>query len=90
MRPEKMEFSILLGWMFAGVLLQSDAKVQGMLAGLALALLVWAIFVVIVGVSNYGFLPRHQRAPAMGCVVAPFTTGFALLLMGRWPGSRNV
>lgn len=90
MKPGKMEISLLVGWMLAGVLSSADDRAKGLLAGMALALLFWAMFVLIVGGANVGFLPRHRRAPILACVVAPFTTGLTLLLMGGWPGVRKV
>lgn len=90
MRPGKMEISVLFGSMLAGALSSSDDRAQGVLAGVALALLFWAMFVLIVGVANIGFLPPHRRAPVLAWVVAPFTTGLTLLLIGGWPGVRKV
>lgn len=90
MKPGKMEISVLLGSMLAGVLSSADGMTQGLLAGVALALLFCVMFVLIVGAANVGFLPQHRRAPILACVVAPFTTGLTLLLMGGWPGVRKV
>jgi hypothetical protein len=90
LKPGKMEISVLLGSMLAGFLSSGDDKAQGVLAGVALAFLLWAMFVLIVGVASIGFLPPYRRAPVLACVVAPFTTGLTLLLMGGWPGVRKV
>lgn len=88
-RPGKMEISVLIGSIVAGVLSSVVDSAQGALAGIALALLFWIMFVLIVGVANIGFLPRHRRAPAVACVVAPFSTGLTLYLLGGWPGVRK-
>lgn len=90
MRPGKMEISVLLGSMLADALSSGEERAQGVLAGVALALLLCTMFLLIVGVANIGFLPPHRRAPVLACVVAPFTTGLTLLLMGGWPGVRKV
>ena len=89
-RPGKMEGSVLFGSILAGVLSSVDDRAQGVLAGIALALLFLAMFAVIVGVANVGFLPRNRRAPVLACAVAPLTTGLTLLLLGSWPGVRKV
>jgi hypothetical protein len=89
-RPGKMEVSILMGSIVAGVLLTVEDRAQGALAGIVLALLFWIMFALIVGVANIGFLPRHRRAPAVACVVAPFSAGLTLYLLGGWPGVRKV
>lgn len=90
LKPGKMEFSVLIGSVVAGVLSSADDRALGVLGGAVLALLFWGMFVVIVGVSNFGFLPRQRRAPVVACVVAPFTTGFTLLLLSGWLGVRKV
>lgn len=89
MKPGKMEITVLIGSMFTGVLSSADGRAQGLLAGVALALLFGAMFVLIVGVANLA-LPRYRRAPILACVIAPFTTGLTLLLLGGWPGVRKV
>lgn len=88
-RPGKMEVSVLIGWIGAGVLSSVDDRVLGALAGAALALLFWSMFVLIVSITSIGFLPLNRRAPVVACVVAPFSTGFTLLLLGGWPGVRK-
>jgi len=85
-RPGKMEVSVLLGSILAGALSSVDDRSQGVLAGIAFL----AMFTLIVGVANVGFLSRHRRAPVFACVVAPFTTGVTLLLLGSWPDVRKV
>ncbi|NWB63549.1 hypothetical protein [Pseudomonas sp. F1002] len=90
LKPGKMELGVLFGSVVAGVLSSADDRALGVLAGAVLALLFWGMFVLIVGVSNFGFLPRQRRAPVAACVVAPFTTGFTLLLLSGWPGARKV
>lgn len=89
-RPGKMEVSVLIGSIVAGVLSSVEDRAQGAIAGIALALLFWIMFVLIVGVANIGFLPRYRRAPAVACVVAPFSAGLTLLLFGGWPGARKI
>src|SRR5450830_714648 len=87
-RPGGMEVSVFIGSVAAGVLSAVDDRALGVLEGAALALLLWGMFVLIVGVANIGFLPRYRRAPVAACVVAPFTTGLTLLLLSGWPGVR--
>lgn len=89
MKPGKMETSVIFGSILAGVLSSVDDRVLGVLAGVALALLFWIMFLLILGVVNIGLLPSHRRAPIFACVVAPFTTGLTLLLLGGWPGIRK-
>jgi len=88
-RPGKMEVSVLFGSILAGVISSVHDRALGVLAGIVLALLFLAMFALIVGVANVGFLPRHRRAPVLTCVVAPFTTGLTLLLLGSWPDVRR-
>lgn len=54
-----MEISVLFGSMLAGVLSSANDRAQGVLAGVALAFLFWAMFVLIVGAANVGSLPRQ-------------------------------
>lgn len=88
--PGKMEIGVLLGSMLAGVLSSADHRAMGFLAGVALALLFWVMFVIITGTANIGFLPHHRRAPSVACLIAPFSTGLTLFLLGGWPGVRKV
>lgn len=87
-RPSLLEIAVVLGCgLGAAVMGTAKHLVFGIAGGALFGICVLVMFAVVVSAVNFAHLPSGRRAPFSQCVIAPFKTGMALLLLGRWPGN---